>query len=446
MQSYFEYPRENENSSNTKIKIYGGNKIGGCVTVISYKDQEKTWRIMIDYGENLRGSNHEDFSYPWDDEPVDAVFFSHYHGDHIGRILEIPEDIPLYMGEFTRQVMENTYRALSLTNKNNIQYKKALDLFTKSNRLKTFSLSGKTYSPIKDIPTFTIRPFFVDHSAYDAFMFLIESPDKTVLYTGDFRDHGRLGKGILPTVNTYLKERGRRDVDILITEGTMLTRLESKVLSEFEMQARLEELFSKHRHCFVLCSTTNFDSLTSFIKAGEAKGLRAYTYSKYLQIQLRSFSAQAGLYSNAFKFRDIYTLDLDRKLKSKYWSEPKSQEDLLREKGFVAFIKGKAYCEKFIDPFLDLKPIIIYSMWKGYLDPTKVAYNSDLAAFIKRQEAKGIEVIYLHTGGHASPDFLAKFMNEVDPREAIIPIHSEDGKKIFDLDIRDELKGLVKYE
>lgn len=234
MEGYFEYPRDNQNFSNTKIKIYGGNKIGGCVTVISYKDEEKTWRIMIDYGENLPGSTDEDFSYPWDDEPVDAVFFSHYHGDHIGRILEIPKDIPIYMGEFTRQVMASTYKALYFTDRENDQYKKALELFTNSKRLKTFTLKGKTYDPIMDIPAFTITPFFVDHSAYNAFMYLIESPDKTILYTGDFRGHGRLGKGIIPTVKTYVKERRQRNVDILIT-GLIKRKIfyEKKIASGF---------------------------------------------------------------------------------------------------------------------------------------------------------------------------------------------------------------------
>ena len=63
------------------VKIYQGNQIGGCVTVISSMINGEIHRIMVDYGSSLPGSDNEkDFDYPWDDEPVDAVFFTHYHG------------------------------------------------------------------------------------------------------------------------------------------------------------------------------------------------------------------------------------------------------------------------------------------------------------------------------------------------------------------------------
>ena len=73
------------------IEIYQGNQIGGCVTVISAEVDGVTHRIMIDYGSSLPGSDTVDFIYPWEDMPVDAVFFTHYHGDHVGEVPEIME-------------------------------------------------------------------------------------------------------------------------------------------------------------------------------------------------------------------------------------------------------------------------------------------------------------------------------------------------------------------
>ena len=67
----------------THIKIYRGHQIGGCVTVIR---TDKT-KIVIDFGENLPGNDNteeltiEGLTYGTPD--VDAVFFTHYHGDHI---------------------------------------------------------------------------------------------------------------------------------------------------------------------------------------------------------------------------------------------------------------------------------------------------------------------------------------------------------------------------
>ncbi len=38
---------------------------------------------------------------------------------------------------------------------------------------------------------FTITPYLVDHSGFDALAFLIESEGKKIFYSGDFRGHGR---------------------------------------------------------------------------------------------------------------------------------------------------------------------------------------------------------------------------------------------------------------
>ena len=73
-------------------------------------------------------------------------------------------------------------------------------------------------------------------------MFLIETPDKkgkkVILHTGDFREHGyrgKNGKTILNIIKWYVHENGRK-VDILITEGTMMTRETEHVMTESELQ------------------------------------------------------------------------------------------------------------------------------------------------------------------------------------------------------------------
>ena len=54
----------------------------------------------------------ENIEYDWEKGNVDAVFFTHYHGDHIGRFMEIPDNVDLYMGEVTRKVLINLNTAL----------------------------------------------------------------------------------------------------------------------------------------------------------------------------------------------------------------------------------------------------------------------------------------------------------------------------------------------
>lgn len=50
-------------------------------------------------------------------------------------------------------------------------------------------------------------------------MFLIEADGKRIWHMGDYRQHGYLGKGLLPTLKKYAT-----DIDAFITEGTMLKR------------------------------------------------------------------------------------------------------------------------------------------------------------------------------------------------------------------------------
>lgn len=63
----------------------GAKQIGGCITEISTAN----CKILIDFGANLPGSQKEELK----DEQIltiagntDAVFYTHYHGDHVACI------------------------------------------------------------------------------------------------------------------------------------------------------------------------------------------------------------------------------------------------------------------------------------------------------------------------------------------------------------------------
>ena len=175
-----------------KITIHRGLKqIGGCITEIS---TEKT-KIFIDLGHNL----------PKGDKPVNdpkaneetikeltknckAIFYTHYHGDHIDLYKFVPDTIPQYIGEVAKQVMICKSKTLAdYPEKTNVTKEDVA-------KLETF----ETYTANKEVPIddITVTPYFVSHSACDAYMFLIESNGKTILHTGDFREHGYLGKGL----------------------------------------------------------------------------------------------------------------------------------------------------------------------------------------------------------------------------------------------------------
>jgi len=455
-----------------EIITYRENQIGGCVTVISAEVEGRTHRIMIDYGSSLDDSDtKDDFKEMWENNPPEAVFFTHYHGDHVGRLMEIPENVPIYIGDTARKVMINIQEALSgIQDKTEAEiHKEELQLLQNDERVKTFKLiekplpTGKIkryYESVTDIPGFVVEPYSVDHSAYDAYMFLIEAADgskpngkKVILHTGDFRGHGRRGNRTLDVIRYYVHKKGRK-VDVLVSEGTMMSRLREKVMSEPEMQIEAFKYLRKHKYVFLICSSTNLDSLASFYQAAQSAaspfGRYLYTYNAYLAKQLKTFSETAGNLTSVYQFHNVHKLDLEKELKTDRWT--KTQKELMEYTGFLAVIKPEEWCEKYIDVFvedyksgiIDEMPVLIYSMWDGYVDPKHKARKEKWIKFIEKQKDKGIEVKHLHTSGHATSQMIRDLIIAVDPQEEIIPIHTECKEAFADLDIGDELKKRIR--
>lgn len=457
-----------------EIKIYQGNQIGGCVTVIATEADGVTHRIMIDYGSSLPGSETtEDFVYPWEEKPVDAVFFTHYHGDHVGRMMDIPSHIPIYMGAVARQVMINIQAALErIPNEESKRHKKELAILKDDSRIHTFHYNGKIYDHIKDILGFTIEPYSVDHSAYDAYMFLVEAEDpaspsgkKVILHTGDFRGHGRRGKAMLPVIQYYIHKNGRK-VNTLITEGTMMSRMDEPILTETQMMYEAADYLKEHKYAFLICSSTNLDSLASFYQAAQIAAFPysryLYTYSEYYKMQLRTFSRTAGAFSDVYQFKNVYRLDLQNELDSEKWKHSMTQKDLMEITGFLAVIKPEDGYEKYLEPFIEdcrtkkieQMPVIIYSMWEGYIQEyvedengnmvENKAKNQKWIDFLKKYEAKGVEIKHLHTSGHASVEMLEDVIKAVAPTDEILPMHTEHPELFEKLDIGEFAEKIKK--
>lgn len=128
----------------TKITIHRGTEqIGGCVTEIK---TDKA-RIFIDFGQELPGTKTTKENLKIDglncaDGDCDGVFFTHYHGDHIGMFKEIKENVPLYMGECSREIMLTIYNTLAnfQNTENNLETDevKALKILNDDKRIKIF--------------------------------------------------------------------------------------------------------------------------------------------------------------------------------------------------------------------------------------------------------------------------------------------------------------------
>ena len=84
--------------------IRGTKQIGGCVTEIT---SSKKTKILIDYGENLDNDDVLEIDgLTKGNKSYDAVFITHSHGDHIGCINHILEDIPVYVEPISKRIYE----------------------------------------------------------------------------------------------------------------------------------------------------------------------------------------------------------------------------------------------------------------------------------------------------------------------------------------------------
>lgn len=420
------------------IKIYNGNQIGGCITVIKANNS----KIVIDFGENLPGAKENPkIDFDWNQEKIDAVFFTHYHGDHIGRFMEIPDNVDIYMGEVTFKVMLNIRRAL----KDYVTVEKLTKKL--ANGTITFVERNK---PIRISKYITVTGYSVDHSAYDAFMYLVEADGTNILHTGDYRDHGHRGhvikngkdqNVILDVIKYYVHENGRK-VDVLITEGTMMgERVAEKRFSEKDLLAWANEYFKDHKNIFLKVSSTNVDTLASFYQAAKANGMTMYA-NRYILNQFhvyRTAGRKHGTYLYDFYNAKLFPFISDKDDADN--SDALTTIEEMRKNGFVAIVSEYEHYEKVMDELADVSPKLIYSMWEGYLDPKREAYNEKLAKFCEKYHAMTV-----HTSGHAYPELIKQVITAVNPTQTIWPIHTENADGFMKLNISEDMKGKVKKE
>jgi len=400
-----------------KITIHrGASQIGGCVTEIR---TEKA-RILIDLGSNLPGSDKPDFK-PEEiktlTDGVDAIFYTHYHiGFH-----NLVDPAKQYIGEGAKEVLECKYNALA----RHMEDKSCLEAIQKM----------KCYKPEEEFEIsddLTIIPYYCSHSAFDSYMFLIKAEEKMILHTGDFRKHGYMGKALIPALKKYIKQ-----VDILITEGTMLSRSSEKVKPEREIQGDIADVLRKNKYVFALTSSTDIDRLASMKEACATahRNLLADTYQKGVMDVFTKYTR-----SPLYNFNSTFNLSGRNLVKN-----PKIVWRMKHE-GFLLPVRcsGEWLIRTVMEKYNDEEPHLIYSMWNGYYKGTEEQQIKEAVTI--RSLFKPENIHDIHTSGHADCDTLAEVCRTVYPRLAIIPIHKDEKSDFRTLDIPQELKDRVVTE
>ncbi|HYE69066.1 MAG TPA: MBL fold metallo-hydrolase [Anaerovoracaceae bacterium] len=349
--------------------------------------------------------------YRWDTPTFDGVLISHAHSDHFGLLKFIHPDIPIYLTETTDKLIE-----MNLT----------FPIPDYSHRKR---ITVQMYEPfcVGDI---WIKPYRMDHSAFQAAAFEIKCEGKRILYTGDFRGHGRRGEYL----ERFLKE-AEMDPDLLLIEGTTLGRTGEAERTEEELEAEFKQVIVNQQGTeesggIVLCQPTsqNIDRVISFYKAAKACGkiFVMDIYTANLLYELKKLGNNDLPVPSLWRpdIRVFYPMLLTKKM-----------EKLLGKKYSKRFraygISGKGIHRKqkeivmLVRPSMlaDLKLMrlkngtLIFSQWQVYRDKP---YQLRLEEYLK---SRGFTDCYLHTSGHAFEEDINKVIKGLSPKE-IVPIHS----------------------
>lgn len=226
----------------------GAHEIGGnCVEL-----EADGKRILIDIGRPLWAEASDPVPLPQvtglggRDPSLLGVVISHAHPDHYGLAGLLPDEIPLFMGEATARILRES------------------SFFTPVGLDREPAAFLVDREPLA-IGPFTVTPFLVDHSAFDAYALLVEAGGRRLFYSGDFRGHGRKA-----AILERLLHNPPASVDVLMIEGTRLGRAaaDDEPTDEREVERECVEIFRRTRGIVLAAfSMQNIDRLVSLYRA-----------------------------------------------------------------------------------------------------------------------------------------------------------------------------------
>ncbi len=432
-------------SNNMELTVYrGSNQIGGtCVELKSGSS-----RILVDLGMPLNDKDGHDFLidplkgkkvwdktdiaalkqsgilpdikglYQDDKKDFDAILVSHSHGDHYGLLQFANPTIPVVMGPGATRMIET------------------LNAFV-PRQVPLSNIIPALHNEDIQIGGFIVKPYLMDHSAFDARGFFIteKSTGKTLFYSGDFRASGHKKAAF-----EMLVARPPMKPDYLMLEGTSIGRGEAEYKTEKDAQRGIREVLTQgHRLVLVACSGQNIDRICSLYAEARQAGY-TFVIDPYVACVLENlrdlpYAGKVPLLENpgikvlihnyargdkyvskmdkeGCKFRPLVRLLGNKKIKPRDMGEGKYV--VLVRDGIVPAIKAiPGYREAFL----------IYSQWQGYLKKS----HMKLTEFII-ESGLDKNMKHIHSSGHAEVGTLQRFINALNPG-VIIPIHTESPTK-----------------
>ncbi|MCR4428002.1 MAG: MBL fold metallo-hydrolase [Caldiserica bacterium] len=446
-----------------KIKLWGGvGEIGGNIVEIEAGGE----RVILDFGQSFSRGNEYFYEFlkprigaglldylefdlipplpglydpkllrltnlEVSDPRFAGVFISHAHGDHCMFIKFLHPEIPLYMGETTRsilEVVETTSHSFQIGEHRNLA-------------------CFRTGSEISIGNNFLIRPVHVDHSVPGAYGFIVETPDGYIVYSGDIRFHGPLSRLSQDFVEKALKVRPKA----LILEGT---RVDSsrKDSEERVFNDCLDKVKQTRNLVVVGVYPKDLDRLHTFYRISRECGRKLAIPLKtacvidslkedpHLDLARHIWEDKENVFVHFHRAKSGDFLEKDYRpciLKDQGFSSP--ERACLRERRITAEEIGKRQEEYIwvldffhLTELVEAKPkpgsLYLFSMSEILEDPIDELESEILKNWCQRFN---LEYFVSHASGHACREELADLVNSINP-EVLIPIHTVHPQKFLD--------------
>lgn len=393
----------------------GAAEIGGnCVEVQSTGmsllldlglplDASRADRNLLPAGLGLQDGNNPDLL---------GVVISHPHSDHYGLLESAHPSLPVYIGEGARKLLD------------------AAAPFTAGHVLQqpiTAYQNRKAFT----VGPFRITPYLMDHSAFDSYALLVEADGQRLLYSGDFRAHGRKAWSF----NAFLSQPPSK-IDALLMEGTVLGRESTpEPETEAQLEARIAASIRSTEGLVLACfSAQNIDRFVTFYKAAlradRQFAIDVYTANILDALALPSLPPMSSpsskirvLLPKRQKMRIIRTRRFDLVEPYRHCRVYPSDIRANPERWSMIFRSSMIEDVESIGTLAGAR--LIWSLWPGYLEreaPNLRTWSED----------QGITFEIQHTSGHAHVSDLTRFVKRVGASLAV-PIHTQHPRRFAEL-------------
>ena len=343
----------------------------------------------------ISGLFDEDYPAP------NAVLLSHAHLDHAGLLHLSRPTVPIVATSGTSKMM---LAAAVFAAQRQLDQNRFREVFTQQTI---------------QIGDCRVTPLAVDHSIYGSVAYLIEGDGKTVLYSGDFRNHGRK-PGMIRDLLNHLKTK---PVDVLICEGTHFGTDKEEEATEYQLEDRIVDLV-KTAPALVMAtfSALDVDRIVTLSKAARKAG-RVFVVDPYTAFVLYLIGRQAKVPrpSRDMGIRVFFNHLFERRnldnIREKFQADRIELDEILDEPTKYLMVFRPSMVEFDFKGQLPPQCRCLYGYWKGYLTkPDWVELQKRIA------QVKG-DFIPAHVSGHAYVADIISFVNSVNAR-TVIPIHT----------------------